>query len=157
MEVVPPHTMDEYGFGLVHNLLLMVACGSIVCIFAVLLGYSYTLSSLIMGIVTGIIYMLLLHQQVDKGGKMSPERAIEYMKGGWVQRFCLVLSVVMIAIKLHQKVLPLLLGFFVYRIVIFINTVALTIREFSTDEAAARQAKTVGVRPPTKVNKEGKV
>jgi len=145
------------GLTLIKNLILMVVCGSVLCILAVLLGYSSKLPSILLGIATGIVYFILLYQQVNKGGRMEPERAIQYMKGGWLQRFCLVLSVVIIAIKLNWEVLPLLAGFYTYRVVLYIDTIVLTIREFKKDEEAARAAKVTYITPPGQLEKEGKV
>lgn len=147
--------MIKFGIGRKRSLLLMLACGTILCIATYLLNYGSAVPGMIIGIVTGICYYLLLYQQVDKGGEMAPEQALQYMKGGWISRFCLVLSAVVIAIKLHQQVLPLLLGFFVYRIVIFTDTVALTLQEFKADEDAARQTRLTGIKPTITQRKGG--
>lgn len=147
--------MNDFGMGRIRSLLLMLACGVILCSVTFLLGYISAIPGMIIGIVTGISYYLLLYQQIEKGGQMGAEQAMIYMKGGWVSRFCLVLSAVIISIKLHQQVLPMLIGFFTYRIVIFIDTVVLTLHEFGADEKAARQARLTGINHKMTQNRGG--
>lgn len=90
-----------------------------------LLGRAAALPALLAGAAASVIYFLLMCFRIRRAAEMPPEKAVPYMRAGWILRLMFVVMVAILALKLDfANALAAILGLFLVHIVIIINAMA---------------------------------
>ena len=141
--------MEDFGFGIKRVLLLTLAffLGAAGCL--AILKKNVYLPGLAVGCATFAAYYLLLSFQMHRGASMSRERAVLYLKSGWVSRFSLVIGVGVVSMQfpvIHMG--AMLVGYFLpFRFAILLNALSLFPVAFG-DEAGLTFKKADATVPP---------
>ena len=125
--------MENLGFGLKHTLIIMGTASLSLCGLALILDQTVAMRGLLAGIVTGLLYQLLLHRQMKKCATMPLRKMEAYLNQGAISRFCLVLSAVILLLALREPG-PSMIGFAAgliipFRVLIFCNVLAFLWKE----------------------------
>ncbi len=121
--------MDEYTIEVRRTLLQMV-------LFAAAAGGGYLLAGrpeavlgLVLGTVISAVYFLLMGYRVKRASELPPERAVAYMRAGWILRLCFV--VLALVLLLQWNAIPFLaavVGLFSLQIVMILNAAYIVLK-----------------------------
>ena len=92
--------MQEYIVEVKRTLLQMMALGIVLCGSAYLSDGGWRIPGLILGVITSMIYFLLMCYRVKKSADMSVPKAISYMRLGWLLRLSFVAIMLVLSIKI---------------------------------------------------------
>lgn len=123
--------MQEYTKEMKRTLLQMIAWGIFICGSAYFAGYGSRIPGLVIGIVSSIIYCLLLWYRVLKSTEMSVHKAIFYMRVGWLIRLFFVAIMLLLALRMPMLDFgSAVIGLFTLQIVIVLNAFVSVARNF---------------------------
>lgn len=84
-----------------------------------------------MGIMTSVIYFLLMCYRVSKSANMSVAKAISYMRIGWLMRLTFVAIMLLLSIKIPSlDFLSSVIGLFSLQVVLIFNAGIIIIKSF---------------------------
>lgn len=121
--------MEEYTIEVRRTLLqiaLFTATAAGSCILA---GHPEVIPGFVAGTITSVVYFLLMCYRVRRASELPPERAVAYMRAGWILRLCFV--VLALVLLLQWKAIHFLaavLGLFSLQIVIILNATYIVIK-----------------------------
>ncbi|WP_371375376.1 ATP synthase subunit I [Sporomusa aerivorans] len=115
----------------VRNMLAQIAVLGIIFCPIVFSYYSgQTMAGLLLGMVTGSIYFLYLYRQVENVKVLSKKQAVEHIRSGWIIRLGVMLLVLIVVSHfLKLNVLAFIAGFFTMPVLLFINGMAMVIKQ----------------------------
>ena len=123
--------MQEYFIKIKITSLQIVAVGFIICISAYYTGYSWCIPGFILGIITSILYFLLMCYRIYKAVDMPAQQALSYMKLGWVLRLSFIVMMLLISLRVPMiNFGSSVVGMFTLQIVMFLNSLVLIIKSF---------------------------
>jgi hypothetical protein len=106
------------------GLLAIFLCGGVY--FA---GYPIAVPGLLLGIAGSAIYFLLMSYRVRKAVELAPEKAIGYMRAGWLLRLSfLVLILILSSLVKEISFVATVIGLFSLHIVMFLNSVVTLVK-----------------------------
>ena len=131
--------MQEYVVEVKRTLLYIVFWGMLVSTGAYLSGFSAVLPGLLLGITTSVIYFLLMCYRVKKSAMLPPQKAVSYMRMGWLVRLSFVVLMLILSVRISSMNLwAAVVGLFSLHIVLFLNAVVLVVQEFTTKKEKIR-------------------
>jgi len=92
--------MHEYVIEVKRTLLQITAWAVMICGVAYFSGLSWRIPGLVLGVVTSMIYFLLLCYRVNNSATMSVPKAISYMRLGWLMRLSFISLMLLLSIKI---------------------------------------------------------
>lgn len=115
----------------VRNMLAQIALfGTIVCPIVYIYSSVQITAGLLIGLMTGAVYFLYLYRQVENVKVLSKQKAIEYIRGGWVIRLgAMLLVLIVITHVIKVNTLAFVAGFFTMPVLLFINGMLLVIKQ----------------------------
>jgi len=123
--------MQEYTIEMKRTLLQITVCGIFICGSAYFTGFGSRIPGLMMGIFSSIVYFLLLWYRVLKSAEMPVQKAIFYMRMGWLIRLAFILIMLFLCLKI-----PILdfgsavVGLFTLQIVMVFNAFIFVMKNF---------------------------
>jgi len=121
--------MHEYTREMKRTLLQMIAWGVFICGSAYITGHGWRISGLVMGIMGSILYCLLLWYRVLKSTDMPADKAIFYMRAGWLMRLFFIVFMLFLYIKIPAlDFWAAVVGLFTLQIVIAGNAIIFVVR-----------------------------
>lgn len=79
--------------------LQILAWGIFVCGVLAAAGYQALIAGFILGLITGLIYFLLIGYRVQKCAGLPLKRAVAFMRVGWVIRAALIILMLAVAVR----------------------------------------------------------
>ncbi|WP_378951077.1 ATP synthase subunit I [Pelosinus sp. sgz500959] len=123
--------MQEYVIEIKRTLLHILLWGALICSGAYFLNQDWRIPGLIMGIMTSMIYFLLMCYRINKSATMSVPKAISYMRIGWLMRLAFVVLMLFLSIKIPSlDFLSAVIGLFSLQVVGILNASLLIIKSF---------------------------
>ena len=123
--------MQEYVIEVKKTVLQITVWGVIICAAAYFHGDSWRIPGLVMGVVTSMIYFLLMCYRVRKSATMSVLKAISYMRLGWLMRLSFVSLMLLLSIKIpFFDFISAIIGLFSLQIVIIVNASIVVVKSF---------------------------
>lgn len=123
--------MQEYVLEIKRTLLQIILWGAIICSAAYFLNQGWRIPGLVMGIMTSIIYFLLMCYRVNKTAAMSVAKAVSYMRIGWLMRLSFLVLMLFLSIKIPSlDFLSAVIGVFSLQVVLIANAGVLVMRSF---------------------------
>ena len=123
--------MQEYIVEVKRTLLQIIAWGIFVCASAYFTGSGWRIPGLILGMLTSMIYFLLMCYRVKKSADMSVPKAISYMRLGWLLRLSFVAIMLVLSIKIPIfDFLSAVIGLFSLQVVIIGNAGIIIMKSF---------------------------
>lgn len=123
--------MQEYIVEVKRTLLQIIAWGIMVCAAAYFTGFGWRIPGLILGMITSMIYFLLMCYRVKKSADMSVPKAISYMRLGWLLRLSFVAIMLVLSIKIPIfDFLSAVIGLFSLQVVIIGNAGIIIMKSF---------------------------
>ncbi len=123
--------MQEYVIEIKRTLLQIIVWGVMICSAAYFLNQGWRVPGLVMGIMTSIIYFLLMCYRVNKTAAMSVTKAVSYMRIGWLMRLAFVVLMLFLSIKIPTlDFLSAVIGLFSLQVVLIANAGVLVIKSF---------------------------
>jgi len=123
--------MQEYIVEVKRTLLQIIAWGAVVCGTAYFTGFSWRIPGLILGMITSMVYFLLMCYRVEKSAEMSIPKAISYMRLGWLLRLSFVALMLVLSIKIPVfDFLSAVIGLFSLQVVIIGNAGVIIMKSF---------------------------
>ena len=114
----------------VRQILKRMSLGMLlICIGAYILGRGSALSGLALGFTTGLIYFLFLYYQIEKIAGLPKEKAIGYMRWGWIIRFAVLISMLILIGSSKINISAAIIGFFSFPVALFIMALALVVQQ----------------------------
>jgi len=125
--------MQEYIVEVKRTLLQIMAWGIVVCGTAYFSGFGWRIPGLVLGMMTSMIYFLLMCYRVGKSANMSVSKAISYMRLGWLMRLSFVALMLILSIKIPLfDFISAIIGLFSLQVVIIGNAGVLIVKSFFT-------------------------
>ena len=123
--------MQEYVVEIKKTILQMMVWGICICIVAYLAGHSGKIPGLVIGMFTSIIYFLLMCYRVNKSADMPVNRALLYMKVGWLIRLSFIVIMLLLSVKIPGiDFWSAVFGLFTLQIILFLQAVILVTKSF---------------------------
>lgn len=114
--------MQEYIFEIKRTFLKITIWGIVLCGIAYFSGASWRIPGLLLGIVTSMIYFLLMCYRVRRSADMSVPKAISYMRLGWLIRLSFVSLMLLLSLKIQSiDFLSAVIGMFSLQVVMIAN------------------------------------
>jgi hypothetical protein len=121
--------MQEYTKQVKQTLLQIVIFTLVLTSGALILNRSAVVPGLLIGTTASIIYFLLLCYRVKRSAELSPQKAVAYMRYGWVIRLFFVVLSLSLCFKLEQiDYIAALLGLFSLHIVVILNACVMLVK-----------------------------
>lgn len=125
--------MQEYIVEVKRTLLQIIAWGALLCGIAYFTGFGWRIPGLILGMITSMIYFLLMCYRIGKSAEMSVPKAISYMRLGWLLRLSFVAIMLVLSIKIPLfDFLSAVIGLFSLQAVIIGNAGLIIMKSFFT-------------------------
>ncbi|HEY3426073.1 MAG TPA: ATP synthase subunit I [Negativicutes bacterium] len=122
--------MQDYEFKVKQILGHIAVAGVLFCGCAYFLGYVASIAGFAIGLITGIIFFLILYHQVEKFADLPKENAVPYMRCGWLARLSvLIVMLVLVGHFSQDNIIAAIVGFFVPPVLVFINAIAIIIKQ----------------------------
>lgn len=123
--------MQEYVVEIKKTILQMMVWGICICLAAYLAGHPEKIPGLVIGIFTSIIYFLLMCYRVNKSADMPVNRALLYMKVGWLIRLSFIVIMLLLSVKIPGiDFWSAVFGLFTLQIILFLQAVMLVAKSF---------------------------
>lgn len=116
--------MEEYTIEVRRTLLQIALFAATVAGSCILAGRLEAIPGFIAGTIISVVYFLLMCYRVKRASGMPPERAVAYMRAGWILRLCFV--VLALVLLLQWKAIHFLaavLGLFSLQMVTILNAI----------------------------------
>lgn len=125
--------MQEYIVEVKRTLLQIVAWGFVVCGIAYFSNVSWRIPGLLLGMITSMIYFLLMCYRVKRSAEMSVPKAISYMRLGWLMRLSFIGLMLVLSIKIpFFDFISAVIGLFSLQVVIIGNAGVIIVKSFFT-------------------------
>jgi hypothetical protein len=125
--------MQEYMVEVKRTLLQITAWGIVICATAYFSNLSSRIPGLVLGMITSMIYFLLMCYRVEKSADMSVAKAISYMRLGWLMRLSFIALMLILSIKVPIfDFISSVVGLFSLHVVIIGNAGVLIVKNFLT-------------------------
>lgn len=123
--------MQEYIVEINRTLLQITAWGVILCATVYFSGLGWRIPGLVLGIITSMIYFLLMCYRVSKSANMSVPKAISYMQIGWLLRLSFVALMLLLSIKIPLfDFISAVVGLFSLQVVLIANASIIVVKGF---------------------------
>ena len=123
--------MQEYIVEVKRTLLQMVAWGAVICGIAYFTGLGWRIPGLILGLVTSLMYFILMCYRIGKSAEMTVPKAISYMRLGWLLRLSFVALMLVLSIKIPLfDFLSAVIGLFSLQAVMIGNAGVIIVKGF---------------------------
>ena len=123
--------MQEYVIEVKKTVLQIMVWAVIICSTAYFVGLGWRIPGLILGVITSIIYFLLMCYRVSKSANMSVPKAISYMRLGWLMRLSFVLLMLLLSIKVPIfDFVSAVIGLFSLQVIIVVNASMIVAKSF---------------------------
>jgi hypothetical protein len=123
--------MQEFTIQVKRTLWQMAALLALLTGCAWLTGHAAALPGLFLGGVASALYFLLMSYRVRRSAVLPPEKAVAYMRSGWLVRLSFVVLVLILSLKIRQiDFAAAVVGLFSLQIVVFFNAVLIVARSF---------------------------
>lgn len=123
--------MQEYIVEVKRTLLQILAWGTVLCGIAYLTDCGWRIPGLLLGLITSMIYFLLMCYRVKKSADMSVPKAISYMRLGWLLRLSFVAIMLVLSIKIPIfDFLSAVIGLFSLQVVMIGNAGVIIMKGF---------------------------
>ena len=123
--------MQEYVVEIKKTILQMMVWGICTCVAAYIAGLSGKIPGLAIGIFTSMIYFLLMCYRVNKSADMPVNRALLYMKVGWLMRLSFIVIMLLLSVKIPGiDFWSAVFGLFTLQIILFLQAVVLVTKSF---------------------------
>lgn len=123
--------MQEYVIEIKKTLLQMVVWGIFICAAAYTVGQSGKIAGLVMGILTSVVYFLLMCFRVNKSADMPVHKALLYMKVGWLIRLSFIVIMLLLSVKIPGiDFWSAVFGLFTLQIIMFLQAVVIVAKSF---------------------------
>ncbi len=121
--------MQEYVVEIKKTILKMIIWGISTCTAAYIAGYSGKIPGLVIGISTSVIYFLLMCYRINKSANMPINRALLYMRVGWLIRLSFIVMMLLLSVKIPGiDFWSAVFGLFTLQIILFLQAVVLIIK-----------------------------
>jgi len=105
--------------------------GAMICCIAYFSGLSWRIPGFLLGLVTSIIYFLLMCYRVGNSATMTVPKAISYMRLGWLMRLSFISLMLLLSIKIEFfDFISAAVGLFSLQIVMTANASLFVIKSF---------------------------
>lgn len=123
--------MQEYTIEMKRTLLQMVVWSVFICGSAYFTGYGWRIPGLLLGIASSIVYFLLLWYRVLKSADMPMNKAIFYMRIGWLIRLLFIVTMLFLSLKIPALDFgSAVVGLFTLQIVMTFNALVFVAKNF---------------------------
>jgi len=123
--------MQEYVSEIKKTLLQITVWGVLICGIAYFSGLSWRIPGLMLGVMTSMIYFLLLCYRVRNSATMSVPKAISYMRLGWLMRLSFILLMLLLSIKIQFfDFVSAIIGLFSLQIIMIANASLFVVKSF---------------------------
>ncbi len=123
--------MQEYVVEIKKTILQMAVWGIGICAAAYITGHAGRIPGLIIGVFTSVIYFLLMCYRVNNCADMPVNRALLYMKVGWLIRLSFIVIMLLLSVKIPGiDFWSAVFGLFTLQIILFLQAVVLVTKSF---------------------------
>jgi len=123
--------MQEYVIEVKQTLLQIAVWAIMICSAAYFLGFSWRIPGLMLGVMTSIVYFLLMCYRVSKSADMSVPKAISYMRLGWLMRLSFVSLMLLLSIKVPMfDFVSAVIGLFSLQVIIIAKASMIVVKNF---------------------------
>jgi hypothetical protein len=123
--------MQDYVIEIKRTLLQMTAWGIVVCCSTYFIGDGWRIPGLILGIITSMIYFLLMCYRVNQSANMPVHKALLYMRVGWLIRLGFVVLMLVLSVKIPAiDFWSAVAGLFTLQVIMFLNSIAIVSKSF---------------------------
>lgn len=123
--------MQEYVIEVKKTVLQIMVWAVIICSTAYFAGFGWRIPGLILGVITSIIYFLLMCYRVSKSANMSVPKAISYMRLGWLMRLSFISLMLLLSIKVPMfDFVSAVIGLFSLQVIIVVNASMIVAKSF---------------------------
>jgi len=123
--------MQEYVIEVKKTVLQIMVWAVIICSTAYFAGFGWRIPGLILGVITSIIYFLLMCYRVSKSANMSVPKAISYMRLGWLMRLSFISLMLLLSIKVPMfDFVSAVIGLFSLQVIIAVNASVIVAKSF---------------------------
>ena len=112
--------MQEFVIEVRRTLIHMLVWAAFVIVSAWTGGKTDLILGLILGITGSILYFLLMCYRVRKSADMAPEKAVTYMRVGWLIRLSFIVAILIVSLKVPSvNFLAAVVGLFSLQIILY--------------------------------------
>jgi hypothetical protein len=123
--------MQEFTIEVKRTLWQMVALLVLLFGCSWLTGHTAAIPGLFLGGVASAVYFLLMGYRVRRSAALPPEKAVTYMRSGWIVRLSFVVLILILSLKIQGiDFAAAVLGLFSLQIVVIFNAVLIVVRSF---------------------------
>lgn len=123
--------MQEFTIQVKQTLIQMAVLLAVLSGAFCLSGHLAAIPGLLLGGVASVVYFLLMGYRVRRSAAMTPEKAVAYMRMGWLVRLSFVVLILVLSLKIPQiNFAAAVLGLFLLQIVAILNAVLIVARSY---------------------------
>ena len=123
--------MQDYVIEIKRTLLQMSVWGIFVCSSAYFIGDVWRIPGLVLGVITSMIYFLLMCYRVNQSASMPVHKALIYMRIGWLIRLSFVILMLVLSVKIPAiDFWSAVVGLFTLQVILFLNAVVIVSKSF---------------------------
>jgi len=123
--------MQEYRMEIRKTLLQIAVWGMLLVVNTYFAGFKECVLGIILGVIASMVYFALLSYRIHKSADMPVEKAILYMRIGWLNRLVFIGLVLFISAKVPEfDFWATVVGLFSLHVVMFFKAVALILKGF---------------------------
>ncbi len=112
--------MQEFVIEVRRTLIHMLVWAAFVIVSAWTGGKTDLILGLILGITGSILYFLLMCYRIRKSADMSKEKAVTYMRVGWLIRLSFIVAILIVSLKVPSvNFLAAVVGLFSLQIILY--------------------------------------
>jgi len=121
--------MQEYSIEIKKTLLQITAWGILLGANVYFAGYKELLVGLLLGIAASMVYFLLLSYRIHKSADMPIEKAVLYMRIGWLNRLVFIILMLFLSAKIPGiNFWSVVIGLFSLHMVMLFKSVVLILK-----------------------------
>lgn len=107
----------------------MLLWSGLLCLLAYISGFNLAIPGLISGTIASLVYFVLTAYRIRRSADLSVDKAVRYMRIGWVIRFGFIVSILLMAVRVSQtNFWATIAGLMSFHIVIIINAIVTVLR-----------------------------
>ncbi|MEG6585120.1 ATP synthase subunit I [Dendrosporobacter sp. 1207_IL3150] len=107
----------------------MLLWSGLLCLFAYIAGFNLIIPGLISGTIASLAYFALAAYRIRRSADLPIDKAVRYMRIGWVIRFGFIVSILLMAVRVSQtNFWATIAGLMSFHIVIIANAIAAVLR-----------------------------
>jgi hypothetical protein len=123
--------MQEYVIEIKNTILQMIIWGICICTAAYIAGQSEKILGLFMGFFTSMTYFLLMCYRINKSAEMPVNKALLYMKVGWLMRLGFIVAMLLLSLKIPAiDFWSAVFGLFTLQIILFLQAILIVTKSF---------------------------